>query len=141
MKGVMMPEVSAGSNHVGAIEMWAPQIISPAGASAGAAAPGVGPRIKSARTNGDAKRPRSCLTEASCPVVRWVLLFSFQSDVLIGRGDGLAVVEPGPPTQYELVDEAVLREAPRLGQARRHRVARHRLHQGVPATLTWQSPA
>src|SRR5262249_19199750 len=107
----MMPEVSAGSNHVGAIEMWAPQIISPAGASAGAAARGVGPRIKSARTNSDAKRPRTCLMEASCPVVRWVLLFSFQSDVLIGRGECPARDETEPRfghTGAMRVDEAEL---------------------------------
>src|SRR5262249_49406688 len=38
MKGVMMPGVSAGSNHVGAIETWTPHVISPSGAaSAGTA--------------------------------------------------------------------------------------------------------
>src|SRR5262245_34785969 len=31
MKGVTMPGVSAGSNHVGASEMWTPQVICPAG--------------------------------------------------------------------------------------------------------------
>ena len=31
MKGVMMPGVSAGSNHVGASEMCTPQVICPAG--------------------------------------------------------------------------------------------------------------
>src|SRR5687767_12686786 len=38
MKGVMMPGVSAGSNHVGAIEMWTPHVTSPSGAAPAAGA-------------------------------------------------------------------------------------------------------
>src|SRR5437667_11858741 len=41
MNGVTIPGVSAGSNHVGASEMWTPQVIWPSGAAAaaGTAAP------------------------------------------------------------------------------------------------------
>ena len=34
MNGVTMPGVSAGSNHVGASEMWTPHVIWPSGAAA-----------------------------------------------------------------------------------------------------------
>src|SRR5215510_11861025 len=88
MKGVMIPEVSAGSNHVGASEMWAPQIMSPLGASerppgaserpSGAAPPAVGPRITNAMTNNEAKRPRTRLMEASLVFIGYRLL-SFTS--------------------------------------------------------------
>src|SRR5215470_11482407 len=89
MKGVMMPEVSAGSNHVGASEIWAPQIISPAGASerpagASAVAAGDGPRIANVRTNSEAKRPRTCFMEASVFYRAFGSLFSFQSDIFVG---------------------------------------------------------
>src|SRR2546427_1841991 len=43
-------------------------------------------------------------------------------------GDGIAVVELHAVAENELVDEAVLRHAPGFGEARRHGVARHRLH-------------
>src|SRR5437667_2158140 len=33
MNGVMIPGVSAGSNQVGASEMWTPQVICPSGAA------------------------------------------------------------------------------------------------------------
>ncbi len=46
-------------------------------------------------------------------------------------GDRLAVVEPRALPQDELVDEPVGRHAPRLGEARRHGVARQRLQHGV----------
>ena len=49
---------------------------------------------------------------------------------VVGR-DGIAVVEPGTLAKDELVDEAVLRDAPGFGQARRHGVTGHRLHQRV----------
>jgi hypothetical protein len=34
MNGVTIPGVSAGSNHVGASEMWTPQVTWPSGAAA-----------------------------------------------------------------------------------------------------------
>ena len=43
----------------------------------------------------------------------------------------VAVVETDVLAQHELVDEAVLRLGPRLGERRRHRLAGHRLHEGV----------
>src|SRR5215510_4839611 len=90
MKGVMMPEVSAGSNHVGASEMWAPQIISPAGASArpsGVAVRGVAPRITSAGTNNRAKRPRTSFMEASL-WCRWLSFFELH--ILVGGREHVA---------------------------------------------------
>ncbi len=49
---------------------------------------------------------------------------------VIGR-DLIAVVKLDAFAQNELVGEAVRGHGPRLGQARRHRLARHRLHHGV----------
>ena len=40
MNGVMMPGVSAGSNQVGASEMWTPQVTVPCAPAAKAAVPG-----------------------------------------------------------------------------------------------------
>ena len=56
---------------------------------------------------------------------------ALEGELHVVGGDGLAVVEPRALAQHELVDEAVLGQAPRLGQARRHGVAGHRLHQRV----------
>src|SRR5262245_41639171 len=39
MNGVMTPAVSAGSNHVGASEMWTANVICPSGAAAAGPAP------------------------------------------------------------------------------------------------------
>src|SRR5436190_23257613 len=61
MNGVAMPGVSAGSNQVGASEMWIPQVIWPSGA----AATGPGPMAESRRTNDVAKRLRTVLTVAA----------------------------------------------------------------------------
>src|SRR5215467_8955236 len=116
MKGVMMPEVSAGSNHVGASEMWAPQIISPAGASerpagASAVAAGDGPRIANVRTNSEAKRPRTCFMEASVFYRAFGSLFSFQSDIFVGGRKCPARDEAEPRfghTRTMRVDEAEL---------------------------------
>jgi hypothetical protein len=46
-------------------------------------------------------------------------------------GDGLAVVELGALAEQELGDETVRGQGPGLGEAGRHRVAGHRLHQRV----------
>src|SRR5580765_4504038 len=69
----MIPDVSAGSNHVGASEMCTAQIIWPADASArpagasGAPSLGDAPAAVIARTTNEAKRPRTCsFMEASC---------------------------------------------------------------------------
>jgi len=59
--GVAMPGVSAGSNQVGASEMWIPQVIWPSGA----AATGPGPMAETRRTNDVAKRLRTVLTVAA----------------------------------------------------------------------------
>ena len=45
--------------------------------------------------------------------------------------DRVTVVELRPAAEDELVDEPIRGHAPRLGQARRHRLARHRLHERV----------
>src|SRR5439155_904229 len=47
------------------------------------------------------------------------------------RGHGLAVVELDALAKDELIGEAVLRHAPRLGEARRHRLPGQRLHDRV----------
>src|SRR6266545_5613642 len=49
---------------------------------------------------------------------------------VVGR-DGLVVVGLDPFAQHELIDEPVGRHAPRLGQAGRHALPRHRLEEGV----------
>ena len=46
-------------------------------------------------------------------------------------GHRVAVVEPGALPKHELVDEPVRRHAPRLGQARGHRIARQGLQHSV----------
>jgi len=46
-------------------------------------------------------------------------------------GDGVAVVELRALAEHELIDKAVFGQAPRLGEARRHGFAGHRLHQRV----------
>ena len=56
---------------------------------------------------------------------------ALEGELHVVGGDGLAVVELRALAQHELVDEAVLGQAPRLGQARRHGVAGHRLHHRV----------
>src|SRR5206468_10630688 len=43
-------------------------------------------------------------------------------------GDHLAVMKPDTLAEEKLVEESIRRHAPRLGQTRRHEVARHRLH-------------
>src|SRR6266849_5629634 len=64
MNGVPIPEVSAGSNQVGAREMWTPQVIWPSGA----AAAGPAPMAETTRRNDVAKRRRMVLmVEASSP--------------------------------------------------------------------------
>src|SRR5262245_22305174 len=78
MKGVMMAEVSAGSNHVGASEICTAQVIWPEGASArprgaserptGACARlsrGQAPTSRIPSTSDETKRPRTSLMEAS----------------------------------------------------------------------------
>jgi hypothetical protein len=51
MKGVMMPEVSAGSNQVGASETWTAQVIWPEGWAAAGAAAAVATATARANTN------------------------------------------------------------------------------------------
>src|SRR5204863_1449509 len=48
MNGVTIPGVSAGSNHVGASEMWTPQVTWPSGAAA--AGPAAAAEISRTRT-------------------------------------------------------------------------------------------
>src|SRR6185503_9365708 len=59
MNGVMIPGASAGSNQVGANEMWTPQVIWPSAAVAGVTAY---PTSSSPRKA--PKRPRECLIRA-----------------------------------------------------------------------------
>ena len=56
MNDVTDPEVSAGSNHVGASEMWMAQVICPTGASA--------------RPTGASARPSGAATAGRVPTVR-----------------------------------------------------------------------
>src|SRR5882724_459711 len=58
LNGVTIPEVSAGSNHVGASEMWTPQVTCPSGA----ASAGATPALRLSRTKNVTDRPRVCLT-------------------------------------------------------------------------------
>src|SRR5436853_6143649 len=48
MNGVTIPGVSAGSNHVGASEMWTPQVTWPSGRASGG--PGAAAEISRTRT-------------------------------------------------------------------------------------------
>ena len=61
MKGVMIPDVSAGSNHVGVSEMCTAQVAWPSGAASLGAAPTV--RVRTTMTM--VERPRTMLMEAS----------------------------------------------------------------------------
>src|SRR5262249_42996489 len=63
MYGVMMPEVSAGSNQVGAIEAPTAQVIGPSGA----AAPGEAPMAEIRTTTSVVKRTRTLLMAATSP--------------------------------------------------------------------------
>jgi len=56
---------------------------------------------------------------------------ALEGELHVLGGDGLAVVELGPRSQFELVDEPVGRGTPRFGEAGRHAPAGHRLHEGV----------
>jgi hypothetical protein len=75
MNGVMIPEVSAGSNHVGASEMCTAQLICPSGAASLAAAP----RIKVRRMSPVVERPRTVFMEAS------LLGFQLQVQLFVGK--------------------------------------------------------
>jgi hypothetical protein len=54
-----------------------------------------------------------------------------EAELHVVGGERIAVVELQAFAQLELVGLAVGARRPRLGQARRHEVTRHRLHQGV----------
>ena len=108
--------------------------------------PGDDPRGARRRraVEGHEVRPRLLETEPDAPGIRSLdrgdlLLEHLRRDAavplereldVVGR-DGLAVVERRPSAQHELVDEPVGRRAPRLGQAGRHGLLGHRLHEGV----------
>ncbi len=49
---------------------------------------------------------------------------------VVGR-EGRAIVKSHALAQHELIDQTVPRYRPRLGEARRHLMARHRLHEAV----------
>src|SRR5262245_28478905 len=66
MNGVMIPEVSAGSNQVGASEMWTPQVTWPSGA----AAPVEAPRTERKRGNNAMTRTRAIFM-VEPPVCGW----------------------------------------------------------------------
>src|SRR5687768_14035325 len=59
MNGVMMPGVSAGSNHVGASVTWMAQVAWPCAARAGAGRPETSRPARPAATSGTARRDRS----------------------------------------------------------------------------------
>src|SRR4030095_13867599 len=73
MKGVMIPDVSAGSNHVGASEMWTAQVICPA---ASVARPGETATATRTRTSNETKRPRTLLM-GSLPILAFLLARAF----------------------------------------------------------------
>ena len=56
---------------------------------------------------------------------------ALEGELHVLRGDRVAVVEAHADAEHEVVDEPVGRDAPRLGQARRHRGARHGLGERV----------
>ena len=56
---------------------------------------------------------------------------ALEGELHVLGGDGLAIVKPRPFAEDELVDETVLGDGPRLGQARRRRLAGHGFHHGV----------
>jgi hypothetical protein len=56
---------------------------------------------------------------------------ALERELHVVGGDRFAVVELDARAQDEFLDEAVLRQAPRFCQARRHGVARHGLYQRV----------
>ena len=56
---------------------------------------------------------------------------ALEGELDVVGGDGLAGMELRALAEDELVDEPVGRHGPRLGQARRHRLARHRLDERV----------
>jgi len=56
MYGVVAPDVSAGSNHVGVGEKWRAHVIWPSGA----AAPEEVPIVRIIRETNVVKRPRTC---------------------------------------------------------------------------------
>ena len=54
-----------------------------------------------------------------------------EAELHVVGGEGVAVVELQALAQLELVDTLIRAHRPRLRQARRHEIARHRLHQRV----------
>ena len=59
MNGVMMPGVSAGSNHVGASVTWMAQVAWPCAAGAGVGTPATRRPVMPAAISGNARRTRS----------------------------------------------------------------------------------
>src|SRR4029453_9481701 len=84
MKGVMIPDVSAGSNHVGASEMWTGQVICPAGASV--ARPGETATATRTRTSNETKRPRTYFM-GSLPILAFLLARAFSLHRLCSTPD------------------------------------------------------
>ncbi len=58
-------------------------------------------------------------------------LVPLEGELHVLRGERIAVVEPHALAKHELVGEPVLRLRPRLGEAGRPGIARHRLHERV----------
>ena len=58
-------------------------------------------------------------------------LGAMKAELHVLGGEGVAVVELESLAQLELVGELVRAHRPRLGQARRHQIAGHRLHERV----------
>src|SRR5262245_41858262 len=81
MNGVIRPCVSAGSNHVGASEMWTPQVIWPSGA----AATGAAKATRASRTHAASRSERTGRTSSwrvgfSCALrARWAAPLSGNS--------------------------------------------------------------
>src|SRR5262245_39786962 len=84
MKGVMIPEVSAGSNHVGASEICTAQVICPAGASV--ARPGETATATRTRTSNETKRPRTLLM-GSLPILAFLFARAFSLHRLCSTPD------------------------------------------------------
>src|SRR6267142_1480634 len=118
MNGVMIPEVSAGSNHVGASEMWTAQVICPADASV--APLGETADIKRAKTRNGTKRPRTLLM-GSLPVFGVILLSASHPR--------RARRTPHPRHGSGFLDR--LRATPDHGQHRHAVLRRHRVHAAV----------
>src|SRR5881296_497886 len=123
MYGVMIPEVSAGSNHVGASEMWTAQVICSAGASArpSGAVPSTTVKVEIIRTSSVATRPRTRIARGGTrdgPFTR------FRGIQHLPRGRTVTIVQGSSARTYRLssvrrFDSCVVREAESRDDSRR----------------------